>query len=100
VKSCSKQIAQKFGLSWTFQWDDINNNQTRDRKIFCENTDNIYIVLVYVDIENYSGRVILITKPEKVFQYMEDPVKKSLIGIKKCLYWDDIKQYAERGLLL
>jgi hypothetical protein len=75
--------------SWTFQYGNKNNAFGRD-DLFDSPGSNL-VALVYLP-NPYSSeatiKAILLWKYLK--DYLKDPIKASLKGIKKCLYYEDI----------
>lgn len=89
VKSQDKISANKFGISWTFQFSGSGNGH-RDSEIFDNYAQNDIIIFCLVD----SPKVYICAKIN-VYQLHElglfgNPKKESLIGIKKVVYFDSI----------
>lgn len=91
VKSCSKKTYKYCtDFSWTFQY---SNNSTKGGKdkLFKDEKDDL-ISLVYIDFpQSNIGIIKAIMKWSEVQKYLKDPLKPTLIGLKKCLYYKDIE---------
>ena len=89
VKSQDNQQAKIFGASWTFQLSNKNNNYGKDTEIFRNNNTDI-IVFTGVNLIKNRGSVFCIKKALDIIPILKDPIKKSLIGIKKVVYYKDL----------
>lgn len=82
VKSCNEKGFQFCGdYSWTFQ---------REDPLLYSNSRE-WVVLVYLaDAASSDGEIKLVALWEDVKGLLKNPLKKSLIGLKYCLYYRDL----------
>jgi hypothetical protein len=82
VKCMKRENAEKFGLSWTFQMEDplVSDPDRNDYIIFSEMVDYNTI-----DIKT-------VVRANTLFNCWSEPKINKLVGIKKVIYWDTIKQ--------
>jgi hypothetical protein len=89
VKACSAGTYKFCGdYSWTFQyWDE---NRGKD-DIFNQNHNDLVAFIYLDDYQNAEATIIGILDWNTISKYLKDPIKHSLKGYKKCLYYEDIK---------
>lgn len=90
VKSCNAKTV-KFckDYSWTFQLSNNNGFNGKDKLLSEEKND--LISLVYIDNHLSNTGVIKAILPwDLVGSKLKDPIKPTLIGLKKCLYYKDL----------
>lgn len=92
VKSQEIEQAKKFGLSWIFQY---GNNQKGhlDTEIFQQSFKKQYVAFVLIDLKVKLAKIIAFVSLNTLHQYnlFKDPKKDTLRGIKKAIYYQDIK---------
>lgn len=90
VKSCSKKTFRYCkDFSWTFQYSNNNNKSGKD-KLFKDEKDDL-VSLVYVDVPDSNiGTIKGILLWSIAQKSLKDPLKPTLIGLKKCLYYKDL----------
>ena len=91
VKACSFSTKDYCGdYSWTFQIANTDIPAGRDELLNSDGND--YVVLVYMKEEiSPEGIVKAILQWKEAKPLLRDPLKTSLIGLKKCLYYKDLK---------
>lgn len=90
VKSCSRGTYNYCNdYSWTFQYSNNDGNFGRDDIFNDANPD--LVALVFLETPQSKEGIIKAILPWVIIrQYLKDPKKKSLIGLKKCLYYKDL----------
>lgn len=90
VKACSDKTV-KFckDYSWTFQYSNKSGKNGKDQ-IFEENKDIVALVYLPNHLSN-SGEIKVISYWKDLINHLRDPLKPTLIGMKKCLYYKDIE---------
>lgn len=90
VKACSNTTYKYCkDYSWTFQLSNKNGFGGKDPIL--TSVDNSFTCLVF--LPNYDSNIGIIKAilPTSILgQYLKDPIKRSLIGIKKCIYYKDL----------
>ncbi len=91
VKACDNNTVRfTGGASWTYQKSNINNNYGED-KLFKDTDYNALTAFVYLENAEINHALIFSIMPwGNVRTILRDPIKKSLIGLKKCVYANDI----------
>lgn len=89
VKAQDEQSAERFGISWTFQYSATAGS---DKEIFSPNRNpNAYIAFVGIS----GGNAVIFGMPlvSTLFEYdlFRDPKLAKLRGIKTVVYYDDFK---------
>jgi hypothetical protein len=97
VKSCdSWSYSFCDDYSWTFQYNNSNGFFGRD-SIFSESSAADLVAMVYIDHWQSRFGVIKVILPWSIVcQYLKDPIKKSHVGKKKCLYYKDLLANKEK----
>lgn len=101
VKACAKYVFSEentFPVSWIFQYKNASGEGGTD-KLFTHGTDKDIIALTYVKTntpsEKNAVKICALVPWTKVKPLLTDPYKQSLVGIKKCLIWDDLASLIE-----
>jgi len=90
VKSCSaKTYKYCKDYSWTFQYSNNNGVGGKDKLLKQESNDLISLVYIIQPNSNI-GTIKAILDWEMAKKYLKDPLKPTLIGLKKCLYYEDL----------
>lgn len=90
VKSCNAKTF-KFcnDFSWTFQLSNKSGKNGKD-SIFTDGGNDL-ISLVYLDDHlSNKGYIKAILPWNTIYPKLRDPIKPTLIGLKKCLYYKDL----------
>lgn len=97
VKACTDMTLRYCSdYSWTFQY---SNNDWKGGKDSIFNTKaNDLVVLIHLpNPESNKATIKAILPTRKLltinngnFEYLRDPVKKTLVGLKKCVYYEDL----------
>lgn len=93
IKSCSKSTYDYVGdYSWTFQYNNSIGEGGRD-DLFLDKKGEDIIGFVYMDDceDNYCF-ILGFYRWKDIVLLLKDPMKKTLKGIKKCLYYKDLKK--------
>lgn len=90
VKACSKFTYDYCkDYSWTFQYSNNTGICGKD-DLFLSETEDL-VALVYVENSRSKNGVIKSVLPfSEIRKHLKDPIKKTLVGLKKCLYYQDI----------
>jgi len=95
VKVCDKKTIEYVGdYSWTFQWSNNQKNTGGKDELFKKENQNDLIILLYM--ENFQTNQAVIKffgSFNQIVDLLKDPLSKKLFGLKKCLYFDDIKEH-------
>lgn len=92
VKACSSHTYRicDNDYSWTFQ--KSNNNGKFGSDDVLNEMSNDLVAMVYLDNpKSNKGIVKAIIQQKSIFQYLKLPKKVSLWGLKRCIYYDDLK---------
>jgi len=92
VKSCQGWILQYAkDFSWTFQ---LSNNSGRGgRDSIFDGPDDDLVAFVFLENHLSSTATIKAILPWGIIKnHLKDPVKESLVGLKKCIYLKDLQQ--------
>lgn len=90
VKACSdKTVKYCKDFSWTFQYSNKSGKNGKD-KIFEEEKDVVALVYLPNHLSDV-GEIKVISYWKDLSKYLRDPLKPTLIGMKKCLYYKDIE---------
>lgn len=90
VKACSdKTVKYCKDYSWTFQYSNKSGKNGKD-KIFDDDKDIVALVYLPNHLSNY-GEIKVISYWKDISKYLKDPLKPTLIGMKKCLYYKDLE---------
>lgn len=99
VKSCDNTTKRWCGYSWTFQYANKKSSGGTD-PIFSGNFDErLLVAMVYMDDVYASEVYIQCLAPMKtLLEYknsilLKDPQKESLVGIKKCIYLENLIEF-------
>jgi len=94
VKSQEAEDAKKYGLSWTFQLSDAKGKGGKDLEIFKDHDGKSMIVFVGINYAEGYGKILAVIAGRKLFdlKLFRDPKLPHLIGIKKVIYFDDLKK--------
>ncbi len=92
-KSQSIEQAWKFGLSWTFQYDD--KYKTGKDSLILRSNDNDILIVSVVNMKKNIVRVYGAMKCNILNKYnlFKDPISERLKGVKKVAYYVDLKKY-------
>lgn len=96
VKTCSNSTYHYCNdYSWTFQYS--NNNGIGGQDTLLDSTDdNYYIALMHVPKPKENIGILMVFAPwTKVSPYLKDPLSQRLVGLKQCLYFEDLQQNIE-----
>lgn len=90
VKACNVKTLEYCGdYSWTFQASNADIGGGKDDLLSSDGND--LVVLVYMeDALSPVGVIKSVSKWSDIKQCLKDPIKKSLRGLKKCLYYKDL----------
>lgn len=90
VKCCTASTLKYCGdYSWTFQYADKVGNGGKD-DIF-EQANGDLLSLVYIESPRLSSGIIKgMVYLRDIKHLLKDPKKSTLIGLKKCLYYNDL----------
>lgn len=99
VKACSNSTYRFCkDYSWTFQYCNSDGIAGKD-EIFEETSDNHYVALVYIPVPEESLGTLMVFAPwVKVAPFLRDPISPKYKGIKRCLYFEDLKNNIEELL--
>jgi len=90
VKSCSlKTYNYCNDYSWTFQYSNKNGLFGRDNIFNSSEFDLVAFVFMEKPQDN-SGVIKAILPWRFIKRHLKDPKKESLIGVKKCVYYNDL----------
>jgi hypothetical protein len=91
VKACSKSTYRYCGdYSWTFQFKDNNAKSGKD-ELFKNEFNNEVIAFVYMDDTKCNVATVKAIIPwSETCKFLKPPLKKTLVGIKLCLYYQDL----------
>lgn len=90
VKSCSaKTFKYCKDFSWTFQYSNNTGKSGKDKLFKDEKNDLISLVYLAMPTTN-QGTIKAILNWKTVQENLKDPLKPTLIGLKKCLYYQDL----------
>lgn len=91
VKACSDKTISFCGdFSWTFQIGDARGTSGID-DIFMRGNDDILVLVYLADAVTPEAVVKAIIPWDTAQLHLADPRKASLVGLKKCLYYADLK---------
>jgi hypothetical protein len=97
VKSCNSHTYKYCkDYSWTFQYNNNNGKDGRD-KIFNKKEDSLCCFVFLENKDSDTGIIKAMLPWSFVVNKLKDPKKKSLVGIKKCIYYRDIRPEKERS---
>lgn len=90
VKSCSaKTVKYCKDFSWTFQYSNNKDNRGKDQ-LFNGQTDDL-ICLIYLNNHlDDKAEIKAILPWDKIESKLKHPLKPTLIGLKKCIYYKDL----------
>jgi hypothetical protein len=92
VKACNnKTLIYCKDYSWTFQ--NSNRDTYCGKDELLENKSRQLVVLVFLeDMLQNIGIVKTIIEFSQLQPLLKDPIKKTLIGLKKCVYYKDLEK--------
>lgn len=90
VKACSdKTVKYCKDFSWTFQYSNKSGKNGKD-KIFEDDKDVVALVYLPNPLSNIA-EIKVISYWRDLSEHLKDPLKPTLIGMKKCLYYKDLE---------
>lgn len=90
VKACSDSTL-KFcqDYSWTFQYNN-NNDKFGQDDLFKYNNNDLIAMMFLENYESSYGVIKAILPWEKLKKHLKNPLKRTLIGLKVCIYYKDL----------
>jgi hypothetical protein len=96
VKSQDVISAERFGLSWSFQYGEGKAGHC-DKEIFLEYGKDDSVVFCKVNVDKLEVNILAVLRVGLLHskQLFKEPKKESLKGIKKVVYYDSIKNLSK-----
>ncbi len=92
VKLCTASTQRFAGqCSWTFQLANANGYKGQDNLFNLSGECPDFVALMYMEKElSAEGELMFFLPWVHIVDYLRDPVKESLRGLKKCIYYKDL----------
>lgn len=86
VKTSTEEMNDRLGCrTWTFQYGNLSGVGGRD-PMFRNECHSDYVALVELMADRQSYRMVYTAPVSYMIPRMRDPIKRDLIGLKKCIY--------------